>query len=226
MITTFKNFLFESNNIKSNSIVYRKKMKIYCSINDFLNESEDIDYDLYELLDEVKTNIIIGFLKDRENGITEQPWQVVPFARLKKIWEDFMSTGVVRDTRGLEMIEDIIQNNILKLQVNNELIGSTSVNPKYEFEEYDYTEEDIEQFCDYITKHTDYGFNDFGGRRPGLGTLLLQVRKAKTPEEKVPILDQILNVVHQRSDLASWFVEGGSNALAQLSGSPSQVEVE
>ena len=32
----------------------------------------------------------------------------------------------------------------------------------------------------------------------------------------------MLNVVHQRSDLASWFVKGGSNALADLSASPSE----
>jgi hypothetical protein len=28
----------------------------------------------------------------------------------------------------------------------------------------------------------------------------------------------MLNVLHQRSDIANWFVEGGSHALAQLSG--------
>ena len=28
----------------------------------------------------------------------------------------------------------------------------------------------------------------------------------------------MLNVAHQRSDLASWFVQGGSQALSQLSG--------
>ena len=34
--------------------------------------------------------------------------------------------------------------------------------------------------------------------------------------------DRMLNVVHQRSDIAEWFVEGGSRALAQLSGSPAE----
>ena len=45
-----------------------------------------------------------------------------------------------------------------------------------------------------------------------------QLRKAKTPEEKIVIIDQILNVAHQRSDLASWFIEGGSYSLSKLSG--------
>jgi hypothetical protein len=193
-------------------------------IHRFLKESdEDIDYDLYEKLDEVKGDILMGFFTDRKRGIKEQPWQLVPFARLKKIWEDFMTYGVVRDTRGLEMIEDILQTNILKLYVNTELVGHSSTDPKYDFEEYDYTEEDMNDFYDYITKYTDYGFSDFGGRRPGLMTLLAQLRRARTPEEKLPIMDQILNVVHWTSDLAAWFVEGGSSALSQLSGSPSEV---
>ena len=193
-------------------------------IHRFLKESdEDIDYDLYEKLDEVKRDILMGFFTDRKRGIKEQPWQLVPFARLKKIWEDFMTYGVVRDTRGLDMIQEIIQTNILKLYANTELVGHSSVNPKYDFEEYDYTEEDMNDFYDYITKYTDYGFSDFGGNRPGLTTLLVQLRKARTPEERIPILDQILNVVHWTSDLAAWFVEGGSSSLSQLSGSPSEV---
>lgn len=135
-----------------------------------------------------------------------------------------MRTGVVRDTRGLEMIEEIIQDNILKLYVNTELVGHTPYDPEEDFQEYNYTEQDVEDFSDYIDKFSDYAFSDFGGSRLGLITLLIQLRKAKTPEEKVVIIDQILNVVHQRSDLAAWFIEGGSRALSQLSGSPSEIQ--
>lgn len=193
----------------------------------FLRESdEDMDWDLYDKLDQVKTNVLTGFLNDKKHGIKEQPWNLIPFPRLKKIWEDYMNTGIVRDTRGLEMIEDIITDNILKLYVNTELSGHTPVDPQDDFEEYGYTEQDAEDFYDYIKEISDYAFSDFGGSRPGLTTLLSQVRKARTPEEKLPILDQILNVVHQRSDLAALFVEGGSRALSQLSGSPSEVPAQ
>jgi len=190
----------------------------------FLWESdEDIDWELYEKLDELKSEILLGFLENKKRGIKDQPWQVIPFARLKKIWEDYMSTGIVRDTRGLEMIEEIITSNILKLYINTELVGHTSADPDYDFEEYNYTDQDKEEFYDYIDKFSDYAFHDFGGRRLGLLTLLSQLRKTKAPEEKVVIIDQILNVVHQRSDLASWFVEGGSSSLSQLSGNPSEM---
>lgn len=189
----------------------------------FLNESdEDIDWDLYEKLDEIKSEILSSFIEHKKRGIKEQPWILIPFARLKKIWEDYMSTGIVRDTRGVDMIEDILTTNILKIAVNTELVGHSEVDPSYDFDEYSYTDEDRDDFADYIDKFSDYAFSDFGGRRLGLFTLLQQLRRARNYEEKIPIMDQILNVVHQRSDLAAWFVEGGSQSLSQLSGSPSE----
>jgi len=189
-------------------------------------DDDDTDWGLYDRLDQVKTDILTGFLQDKKRGIKEQPWKVIPFPRLKKIWEDYMRMGIVRDTAGLEMIEDIITDNILKLYVNTELSGHTPVDPQDDFEEYGYTEQDVEDFWDYVKEISDYAFSDFGGSRPGLTTLLSQVRRARTPEEKLPILDQILNVVHQRSDLAALFVEGGSSALSQLSGSPSEIQTQ
>ena len=189
-------------------------------------DDDDTDWDLYDRLDQVKTDILTGFLEDKKRGIKEQPWKLIPFPRLKKIWEDYMRMGIVRDTAGLEMIEDIITDNILKLYVNTELSGHSPVDPDEDFKEYGYTEQDKEDFWDYVKDISDYAFDDFGGRRPGLTTLLSQVRRARTPEEKLPLLDQILNVVHQRSDLAALFVEGGSSALSQLSGSPSEVDIQ
>jgi hypothetical protein len=191
----------------------------------YLKETdEDIDWDLYDKFEKLKDEILSDFITNK-NSVTHQPWQVVPFARLKKIWEDYATYGVVRDTRGLEMIEDIIQDNIIKLYVNTELVGHTQTDPQDDFDNYGYTEEDKEKFFDYIDyKFSDYAFSDFGGSRLGLLTLLSQLRKAQTPKEKLLIIDQILNVAHQRSDLASWFVEGGSSALSQLSASPSELQ--
>jgi len=185
---------------------------------------DDIDWDLYEIFDETKFNTLYGFLEDKKRGIKRQPWKVIPFNRLKKIWEDYMRTGVVRDTRGLEMIEDIVQDNIIKLYVNSELVGHTSHNPDEDFEEAGFSEEDKNDFYDYVDKFSDYAFHDFDGKRLGLTTLLGHLRKARTPEEKVVIIDQILNVAHQTSDLAAWFIEGGSSALSQLSSSPAEVQ--
>lgn len=193
-------------------------------INQYLKEAADIDWDMYEKLDEIRSQILSDFLRHKQMGIKSQPWKVVPFARLKKIWEDYMRFGFVRDEKGLDMIENIIENNILKLYANTVLVGHTSENPDDYFEDYGFSEDDKEEFYDYIDKYTDYGFDDFGGRRLGLITLLTHLRKATTPEQRLGIIDQILNVTHWTSDLAAWFVEGGSSSLAQLSGSEANLQ--
>ena len=42
--------------------------------------------------------------------------------------------------------------------------------------------------------------------------------KTGDTSEKLYTIDKMLNIVHQRSDLSSWFVEGGKSSLNKLSG--------
>ena len=58
---------------------------------------------------------------------------------------------------------------------------------------------------------SDYGLEP-------LEKLLVKLVDEEDVNRKIPIIDQILNVAHQRSDLAAWLVQGGSAALSQLSG--------
>jgi hypothetical protein len=48
--------------------------------------------------------------------------------------------------------------------------------------------------------------------------LLIELRRERLPEKKLVTIDKILNVVHQRSDIAAWFIEGGTSSLGKLSG--------
>jgi len=85
-----------------------------------------------------------------------------------------------------------------------------------------------ERFYDYYQNDPEGkmgGFISDYGLKP-LEDLLVELLRASTPEEKLLIIDRMLNVVHQRSDIADWFVEGGSHALGQLSGSPTQVDAQ
>jgi len=58
---------------------------------------------------------------------------------------------------------------------------------------------------------SDYGLEP-------LEKLLVKLGDEEDVNKKIPIIDQILNVAHQRSDLAGWLVQGGSSALSALSG--------
>jgi hypothetical protein len=76
-----------------------------------------------------------------------------------------------------------------------------------------------EAFWDYYIEDPKEGqarISDYG-LKP-LFKLLEKLRKEKSPEKKLVIMDNMLNVIHMRSDIASWFLQGGSSALSQLSG--------
>lgn len=54
------------------------------------------------------------------------------------------------------------------------------------------------------------------GTRP-LEILLDELHKKTTNEEKLVVIDKMLNVIHQTSDLADNFIRGGSSALTRIS---------
>lgn len=148
---------------------------------------------------------------------TKQKWNVVPFPRLKKIWEDYAKLNFVRDTKGMQRITELFLDNIEKIYANTYLAGHTEADPDEYFDQYGLTsEEDKEDFWDSIDddngipRISDYALDD-------LVELYFKLSKANTAEQQLQIVDRILNIIHQRSDIASWFVQGGTNSLTKLS---------
>ena len=269
--------------------VIRKIVKEECY--EFLKEYDDsIDWNLYEKRDELLDKLLHDFLYNNNENYTKNVyWKLIPYPRLKKIWEDFMRYGFVRDEKGLEMIENIAVNNTLKIDIFTFLLGHTSADPSHEYEqhigyhvdeylkcyrqkyvdkdqlEFDFDDtgkgykvKDVEDVkCNDVTNpyldkfifdndleelpdnelrdklfeelvsrfmdsyaedpKTGHAYISDYGLKP-LMTLAFELRKQTKPEEKLVTIDKMLNVVHQRSDIAAWFVEGGSHALSQLSG--------
>jgi len=83
----------------------------------------------------------------------------------------------------------------------------------------------VERFYYYYTEDSKTGqpyLSDYG--LEPLQKLLIKLRNTSEDNinERIMLLDKILNVVHPRSDLASLFVRGGSRALSDLSASPSE----
>ena len=231
--------------------------------------------DYYEIEDRIRYKIFNDFLYHNNDDFSKNIyWTVIPFPRLKKIWEDFMNIGVVRDTKGLDMIKSIMIGNTIKINIFTELAGHTERNTD------EYYEDTIGKFVDdqlncYIPKKSDddieyvvekhpyidillkkkygkylktelnrneirtYLFNEMQdlffwnymndpknelggfctdyGLRPLL-KLLYNLLNSDEPEEILTIIDKMLNVIHQRSDIAAWFVQGGSKSLDILSG--------
>ncbi len=266
----------------------------------FLSETyddDDIAYSYFEKKDVIKDDLLNDFLYHNNADFTKHvPWRVIPYPRLKKIWEDYMRYGFVRDEQGLDMIVNLMINNTIKVGVFTELAEHTNSGPDDDYEEYfgkfiddqlicifekpidknqlkipfddpkkgyeksietskcnttihPYVKEFVEEkynpdnmdlsdirgiLMDELTgKFFDYYMSDPEGKMGGfvsdyglrpLEELLNELLRAKEDSEKIMLVDRMLNVVHQRSDIANWFVEGGSRALEQLSGNPSEVE--
>lgn len=174
---------------------------------------DDFDEQLTEILDE--------FLLGRKHV----SWRTIPAARLIKVWNDFGKMGIVRDEKGLDMMKRIMLNNIVRLSVTTELSGHTPHDPKDSIERMGYKNEiDLdnpeieERFYDFLTDEETGGWllSDYG-LKP-LQKLYSPIYNEKSPEKLVYLMDKALNIVHQRSDLAAWFVEGGTQTLLKAGG--------
>lgn len=183
---------------------------------------DDVMWDLWEKRDEIMRNTIVGFMESKV-GIDRQFWQLISFPRLKKIWEDAARMGFVRDEKGLEMIKNQMITNLIKLEVNTEIMGHSTHYPEEDIEDLGYTMEQFHEKNDdtndvYFTdpKSGQWRLSDYG-LKP-LWEIAQKLARESDDIKKIMYIDQMLNVVHMRSDLASWFVQGGSEALSQLSG--------
>ena len=185
-----------------------------------LNENEDYIYEFHEKRDYIMRETIRDYMESKLGD--RQPWTLIPFGRLKKIWEDTHRMGFVRDESGFNMIENILEENTMKLDCNTELLGHAQYLPKDDLEDMGYSEEMLREKWNedgdvyFEAPNGQLRISDYG-LKP-LFKNLDMLKKQTDPIKKMMYMDMMLNVVHQRSDLASWFVEGGSGALSQLSG--------
>lgn len=225
----------------------------------FINElfHDSVDWDLYDRMDTMRGKILQDYLFNNNEDMTKSIiWTVIPFYRLKKVWEDYMKYGYVRNIDALDKIETIMSINTIRLYIftdarnnspeefndyfndvgeryltNQESLPNNLINfIKKNIGEYlQYLDSDdkkienisevlYENFFDYyaIDKNgtlliSDHGLNP-------LSKLLEKLRNEKTPEKKLVIIDKMLNIIHMRSDLASWYIEGGSHSLSTISG--------
>ena len=262
-------------------------------VGSFLKENDEQMYELFEAEENIKQEIFQDFLYQNNQDFAKNiSWQVIPYTRLKKIWEDYIRMGNVRDVKGLEAIERIAIRNALRINVITELAGHTSYgsseedieenigywvnqqmncilpidttdknqleipygNPEVGHNVKDYSDKECStQIHPFTQRVIDEKFNPDNMDREdavgmlndamkdrffeyyltdpksghlyitdyGLSAIMTQASKLymeQVQEKKVVLIDSILNVVHQRSDMASWFVQGGSAALSNLSG--------
>jgi len=177
---------------------------------------EDYVYDFFDREEEARRDVLNEFKKSKRGE--RQPWPVVPAARLNKIWNDYATYGVIRDTRGMDEIAERMIQNVHRLAANTYLMGHTQSDPEEDFKEYGIKKKDLERF------YWDYAVDDNGQARISDYAMMplqedaLELMKTKSYVEKLLIVDRMLNRIHCRSDLSALFVEGGSDSLDKLFG--------
>ena len=179
---------------------------------------DDAAYNYLEEGDRVGREVIKEFKQHYDDPEYTQGWEVIPAPRLIKIWKDYARWGVVHDVRGIEDIVEMILHNIHKIETNSILMGHTEQSP-HEYANDLKNEEFAPEYFDTDTRFFDDGKGQWrlsDSMIEKLGTYGMQLHRAKSPEEKLIIIDMVLNVVHPRSDIAAWFVEGGSETLSHL----------
>lgn len=170
----------------------------------------------YESVLEEQSSIMAEYYRPSRKKGQHMSWSVVPFARLKKIWEDYSKFGFIRDENGINNIADQIFHILARLQAATDLAGhGGSVDFKEDIGCKEPNPKNTDFYFSFL--ETEYGtpISDYGLRK--LWSIVEKLMSAKSPEEKLLLIDQMLNVIHQRGDLAALFIEGGSASLSQLS---------
>jgi len=176
-------------------------------------------HDLYERRGDIYYNLIDEY---RNRGSkNRQSWDVLDIKLVQSIWRDYMDNGRVRNRVGMKKITDLVIDNILKMSINTELTGHTSSNPTEAYsvddygEHYGFTEDDYENWGDWCEdEHGQPRISDYAMNT--LEQKALDLISTDDEEEQLQIVDSVFNIVHQRSDLATYFVKGGVFDLDRL----------
>jgi hypothetical protein len=179
-----------------------------------LNIPEDASDEAKIELIEREEETLCDMIREFKSGKHAQgsPWTVVPAGRLEKIWKDSSRRGIVRDEKGLFAIRDRFVENYLRLQVNTVLAGHAETNFKVPLAHHFSTEEEIEAFVEWaITCETGMRISDYGLDK--MFKYCAAAMECDDAETLLVLCDHILSVSHQRSDLASWFIQGGTATL-------------
>lgn len=205
-------------------------------ISDLLNEEKDY-YDFWDEQSSAVYDTLNEFLADKKNGVTRKRWRVIPHTQYKRALTEFVRYGEFMrfPTDNIKKWEWMIIRNVLSIYAITQLAGHSTYFPMdefcnafgYEVDEYiedtdasgyEKASEELEKlgFYDWaILPDGSDAWSDYG--LEPMYKLLKELEESDTPEQKIVVINKIMNVVHQRGDLASAFIQGGYKSLTDIS---------
>lgn len=147
-------------------------------------------------------------------------WKPISANKLKRVWRNFGKLNYIIE-RDVDLVDQFVHQtkyNIVALHVGNILSGHSQMNPEAMLEDVGLTlsKKNSSRFYEFLTLEdgsniiSDYGL-------PYLYPHYQALASKQSPEEQCYTIDKVLNVVHQRGDLALFFVQGGTKTLLEVS---------
>ena len=196
--------------------------------------NEEMCTELYDMYSEYTAyDVLHEFLSDKNNGITEKKWKLIPKEPYWNALRGFMQYGEAFRTPEY-LISDwlqIIYHNVITLTYMTEFAGHSQSFPYDDFNDvffYD-NEDDVPngfyECAEYLDK---IGFYDWCKLPDGsdamsdyglepLWKIITSIKDDSTKGEKLVAINRCLDVIHCRGDLASMFIEGGSKSCYDIS---------
>lgn len=173
-------------------------------INELYESNYDYFDDINEKIHDSRDMVWYAFLNN--NPI---PFRPVKKNVIKTVWQQLGRDGFVRNEKLVDKISERFIHNVLVLQATTEFMGHESYSLVYDYPELD-DDETMEKMVDWIDNNiSDYGLKPLCG-------YVEELYNTQDAAEKVVILDKMLQITHQRNDLAKHFIEGGSQSLTEL----------
>lgn len=179
-------------------------------------------------------DLLTEFLSDKENGVKEKKWSVIPKEQYHNILKRYMELGEmakIPDSIINGWIEDIIIPNALSILYITEFAGHSEYVPIEAVEDvfgskfYDNYSSDYDGMSDFLEEIGFYdwctlpdgsnAWSDFGINP--IFQLINSYEGCESVEEKLILINRVLDIAHQRGDLASAFIEGGRKSCEHIS---------
>ena len=225
--------LWDKSPIVSEKVMDTKEVKAKLGL---LNESIQDIYNMQEDWDEFGVSSLLSeFFRDKKRGITKKQWDLIPAQQYQNLLTRYMQdpiTARIPDNVVYNWFEKVVKN-AFDIEYITELAGHSQWFPADEVqEEFDAWIGEKYQITDYMSGYealeaegfyewcslpdgsdgwSDYGlepiFNELSYYKPNMpaGDLLI-------------LINRVLHIGHCRGDLASAFIEGGSQSCSAISG--------
>jgi hypothetical protein len=209
-------------------VIGDKKQKLNESIQDIYNMQEDWD-------EHGVSSLLSEFFRDKKRGVTKKQWDLIPAQQYQNLLTRYMQdpiTARIPDNIVYDWFEKVVKN-AFDIEYITDLAGHSQWFPAYEVqEEFDAWVGEKYEITDYASGYEALeaeGFYDWcslpdgsdGWSDYGLEPIfneLAQYKPNMDAGELLILINRVLHIGHCRGDLASAFIEGGSNVCSNISG--------